>query len=159
MKPNQPTQEKRCADQGEDQIVRRHVLLAVANTRTNHDRCYQTCDAGVDVDDRTAREVESAKAPDQAGDADGLVSRVRGCEFRASPHQTMWAMGRYEKVNQRTMKNRISRELGTLCDGADDKRRGNGREGQLENDESQFRDDDAARECLDDRSRIDAREE
>jgi hypothetical protein len=63
LKPNQPTQS---SDQGEHEVVRRHVFLAVALSLADHEAAHQGGDAGVEMDDQAAGEVEHARRTEEA---------------------------------------------------------------------------------------------
>ena len=59
LKPNQPTHSRRGADEGQHHVVAGAGVAALAE----HDRAHQTGDAGVDVHDRAAGEVEHTFQP------------------------------------------------------------------------------------------------
>ena len=58
----------------------------------------------------------------------------------------MWAIGRYTKVSHRPVNSIMRRELHALGEGADDQRRGDRREGELEGEEGHFGNRHALRE-------------
>ena len=67
MKPNQPTHSSDVPIRVSDQVVRRHRLVAEADPLAEHEAADQAGDAGVDVHDRAAGEVEHAVAEQEAG--------------------------------------------------------------------------------------------
>ena len=75
LKPNQPTHSSEAPITRQHQVVRRHVLGAVADALAEHEAGDEAGDAGVDVHDRAAGEVEHARSP------------------RKPPPQTQWAIG------------------------------------------------------------------
>ena len=79
LKPNQPTHRRRGADEGQDHVVARARVAALAE----HDRGDETGDARVDVHDRAAGEVENL---------DPGVGRWLELKMPSGP-QTQWATG------------------------------------------------------------------
>ena len=75
LKPNQPTHSKRGADHRQDEVERRHVLGAVAGAPAKHEAGDEPGDAGVDVNDRAAGEVENASAAEEAAAPHPMADR------------------------------------------------------------------------------------
>ena len=67
--------------------MRRHDVLLVADALADHERADQTGDAGIDVNDGAAGEVDRAEAEDQAG-------RIGMAALGPPQNQTMWAIGK-----------------------------------------------------------------
>ena len=76
LKPNQPTHSSEAPITAIDEVVRRHVLGAVADSLAEIERANQAGDTGVDMHHRAAGEVEHAE-------------RLP----RKPPPHTQWAIG------------------------------------------------------------------
>ena len=119
----------RGADHGQRHGMRRHVVLAVADALADQDAADQAGDAGIDVDDRAAGEVDRAEVEDVASAVPDHVGDREVDE--GDPEDGEQDHGR---------------ELDAFGEGADDQRRRDGGEGHLEDDEQVFRNDDAVGE-------------
>ena len=118
------------ADQGEDEVVRRHRLLAVAGALADHQAGDEAGDAGVDVDDGAAREVEHARVEEEAVRLPDPVRDRRVDDERPERHE-----------------DQHRRELHPVDEGADDEGRRDRGEGHLEHHEDGF--GNGAREAVD----------
>ena len=76
LKPNQPTHSSEAPITAKREVVRRHVVGAVAEALAEHQGADQARDAGVDVHHGAAGEVE----------------RARACSASRGAH-TQWAIG------------------------------------------------------------------
>src|SRR5690606_31164809 len=107
----------RRADESEHEVMRREVVRAVALAATQNESRNKTGDARIDVNDGTAGEVEHAVFREEAAAPDPVTDRRVNDE--APEHE----------------EDEKARELHALDDRADDERRREGEEGQLEDDE------------------------
>jgi hypothetical protein len=102
---------------GERQVVRRHVLGAVADALAEHERAHEAGDAGVDVHDGAAGEIERAACAEPA----------------AAPHPVRDRRVDDDAPEDHEQHHR--REFHAVDIGADDEGRGDDRERHLEHDE------------------------
>jgi hypothetical protein len=109
------------ADKGEGERVRSHQVAPVADALAEEERADEARHAGIDVHHRAAREVEGSEAEEIA--------------FREPYHV---GHGEVDEGDPQGREQHHGRELDALGEGADDQRRSNRREGELESDEGEF---------------------
>ena len=97
--------QQRGADHDQRHVVRRHRRRAVALALADQQAADEAGDAGVDVHDRAAREVERAFLEQEARGLPSPLSAAAASVYASGPAQnhTMCAIGRYENVNHSTM--------------------------------------------------------
>ena len=134
--------EQRCTHVGQRQVVRRQTFAPEADARTEPVGAHQSRDAGVDVHDGAAGEIQRAEPEEEA------VVR---------PHHV-----REREIGEGEPKRREQqhrRELRALGDRADHQRAADRRERALEGDVGEFGNGDAGRERGDRRRRRDTGEQ
>ncbi len=154
LKPNQPTHSRHGADIGHRQRVRCDQLRLVADTLAQNEAAHQAGNAGVDVDDRAAGEVERALAEQEP-----VIARIGRQEVGAGPVP--------DHVRDRIINDRRPQhdeqhqrpELHPLRKAADDQRRSDAGEGHLEDDVDVFRNVDVVGEGRRERGRVDPLQE
>ncbi len=139
--------QQRGTDHRQRQRVRREGFLAVADALADQVRTHEAGDSGVDVHDGTAREVERAPLPDHAGGGVHLVDDVgAGVGVRTLPEPDHVGDRQVAEREPQHHEDQHGRELDAFRERADDQAAGDGREGGLEHDVSQFRDHHALAE-------------
>ncbi len=103
------------ADHGVAEVVRRHVVVPVADPLAEHERAHQPGDAGVDVNDGAAREVRGTQGAHPASRAPHPVCD-RAVDQQRPQHHEHAHGGKLHAVGE----------------GAGDQRRGDDGEGHLE---------------------------
>ncbi len=155
LKPNQPTHSERGANHGQRQRMGRHGLFAEPDAAAEQKRADEARNTGVDVNDRPAREVESAQLEAETGLSQRrfIVQREVG-RSRVEPNRV-----RDRDVNDRQPKDREEehrRKLHPLRETANGESGGDGRKRHLEADINEFIEADADRESCRRRLRIDS---
>ena len=124
LNPNQPTHSSDVPIRVRVRLCGRHGLLAVADPLAEHDAADQPGDAGIDVHDGAAGEVEHAGAEQEAVGRPDPVRDRRIDDDRPQDHE-----------------HQHRRELHPVDEGADDQRRRDHDEGHLEHHEDRLGND------------------
>ena len=122
MKPNQPTHSSEAPITESIELCGAMYVLPVADALADHQRADQAGDAGIDVNDRAAGEVERAEAEIRP-----WIGRKLG-----RPRTNHVGDREVDEGDPQADEQHERRELDALGEGADDQRRRDAGEGHLE---------------------------